>query len=115
MHEKVLSATLWVAYTNTDLTEGRGSDMPIAVCWLKSTAIRLSKKKYVQGSDGPVRPIEAIEVNGKWYVPMAGVNVIDPSPADVADQERMDKKEAAIKKAIELGLTPEDLKFLSST
>ncbi len=31
MHEKVLSATLWVAYTNTDLTEGRGSDMPIDV------------------------------------------------------------------------------------
>jgi hypothetical protein len=44
--------TVWVAYTNTDCTEGRGYDVPIAVCAAEATAVRLARKQYVQGSDG---------------------------------------------------------------
>jgi hypothetical protein len=51
--------TIWVAYTNTDCTEGRGRDVPIAFCAAEATAIRLARKKYVQGSDGPVRTLVA--------------------------------------------------------
>lgn len=51
--------TVWVAYTNTDCTEGRGYDIPIAVCELEVTARRLARGRHVQGSDGPVRPVDA--------------------------------------------------------
>lgn len=50
--------TVWVAYTNTDCTEGRGYDIPIAACELEVTARRLARGRHVQGSDGPVRPVD---------------------------------------------------------
>ena len=31
--------TVWVTYTNTDCTEGRGHDVPIAVCAAEATAL----------------------------------------------------------------------------
>ena len=52
--------TAWVAYTNTDCTEGRGYDIPIAACELEVTARRLARGRHVQGSDGPVRPVDQL-------------------------------------------------------
>jgi hypothetical protein len=76
--------SVWVAYTNTDCTEGRGFDVPIAVCTAKATAIRLARKQYVQGHDGPVREMQLVKIDGKWYAPSAAINVIDPTAEDVS-------------------------------
>lgn len=101
--------TVWVVYTNTDCTEGRGQDVPIAVCAAETTAIRLARKKYVQGSDGPVRSMELVNIDGKWYAPSSAINVVQPTPEDIAVQTAIDTKRAAFEKAKAAGLTDADL------
>lgn len=59
--------TVWVAYTNTDCSEGRGHDVSIAVCATEEIARRVARNRYVQGSDGPVLSTELVKVDGKWY------------------------------------------------
>lgn len=104
--------TLWVAYTNTDCTEGRGHDVPIAVCAAEATALRLARKQYVQGSDGPIRTMELVKIDGKWYAPIAAIHVIDPTREDVAAQAAIDAKRSAMEKAKAAGMTDDDLRAL---
>jgi len=106
--------TVYVAYTNTDCTEGRGSDVPIAVCTLEITAQRLASKRYVQGSDGPVRKMELVNIGGRWYAPTAAVNVIAPTKEDLAAQKQLDAKRAALEKAKAAGFTEDELRALCS-
>ncbi|MBN58699.1 hypothetical protein [Thalassolituus sp. UBA3500] len=103
--------TVWVAWTNTDCTEGRGRQIPKAVCESEATAMRLGKKGYVQGSDCPVREAVAVKVNNCWLVP----GKIEPiSSEDVAAQARIDARRAALKKAKDAGLTDDELRLLKS-
>lgn len=101
--------TVWVAYTNTDCTEGRGHDVPIAVCAAEATALRLARRQYVQGSDGPVRTMDLVKIDGKWYAPISAINVIAPTREDTAAQAAIDAKCEAIAKAKAAGLTDADL------
>ncbi len=97
--------TVWVAYTNSDCTEGRGCDVPIAVCASEATAIRLARKRYVQGSDGPVRKLELVSIDGKWFAPYDAVHVVEPTREDIKAQDRIDTKRKALEKARAAGLT----------
>ena len=81
--------TVYVAYTNTDLTEGRGRQVPIAVCEEEVTAIRLAKGQYVQGSDGPVRPVELMKVENDWYLLASAVEIIPPTKQDKEKQQKI--------------------------
>lgn len=101
--------TVWVAYTNTDCMEGRGHDVPIAVCAAEATATRLARKQYVQGTDGPVRALEMVKIDGNWYAPGSAVNVVAPTREDVAAQAALDAKHEAVAKAKAAGLTDADL------
>ena len=103
---------VWVAYTNTDCTEGRGYDVPIAVCAAEITAMRLARKQYVQGSDGPVRRVEMLQFDGKWYVPAHAVKVVEPTREDLAAQAVLDASRAAAEKAKDAGLTDEEINAL---
>ena len=38
------SKKVWIAWGNTDLTEGKGAAYPKHICELEATAIRLGKK-----------------------------------------------------------------------
>lgn len=105
---------VYVAYTNTDCTEGRGRDVPIAVCALESTALRLARQRYVQGSDGPVRRIELLKIDGLWYVPALAVDVIEPTKEDEVMQKQRDVKRAAIEKARAAGLTDDEINALGT-
>lgn len=83
--EKVLPCrTVWVAYTNTDLSEGRGVDVPIAYCAIEATAKRLALRQYVQGHDGPVRAMEVVRINGEWRSLGGAIDVVDPIDEDIA-------------------------------
>ena len=104
--------TVFVAYTNTDCTEGRGSDVPIAVCAIEPTAIRLARKQYVQGSDGPVRQMELVKIDGRWYAPSAAIDIVQPTEEDAAAQALLDAKRAAMEKARAAGLSEEEIKAL---
>lgn len=100
---------VWVAYTNTDCTEGRGYDVPIAVCDIEATALRLARKAYVQGCDGPVRQMELVKIDNKWYAPSTAINIINPTKEDVIAQLTLDSKREVVAKAKAAGLTDEDL------
>lgn len=104
--------TAWVAYANTDCTEGRGYDIPIAVCELEVTARRLVRGRHVQGSDGPVWPVDLLEINGKWYAPSEAFYVKGPTRDDDKEQARLDAKREAMEKARAAGLTDADLAAL---
>ena len=105
---------VFVAYTNTDCTEGRGRDIPIAVCESEATAIRLAKGQYVQGSNGPVRKVEVIEVDGKFFYPKSAVTLVPPTKEDLAQDARLEAKRVAIEKARTAGLTEEDILLLKA-
>ena len=99
---------LFLTYTNSDLTEGRGYHIPIAVSEMLSTAERLGKGKYVQGGDCPVNEVECIHVNARWYIPLDCVNVIKPTNNDLA----VEKKLITLRKLKSLGISEEDLRAL---
>ena len=107
-----MSKFAFVAYTNTDCTEGRGYDIPIAVCESETTAIRLAKGRYVQGANGPVRKVEVIEVDGKFFYPASVVKLTPPTKEDLAQDVQMEAKRVAIEKARAAGLTEEDILLL---
>ena len=111
--------TIYVAYTNTDRTEGRGQNIPYAFCEAEVTARRLAKGCYVQGSDGPVKPVDLIMVDGKWYAPTNLIQILGLSKEDREEQRRLEversakaKVEEAIQKAKAAGLTDEDIEAL---
>jgi len=86
--------------------------VPIAVCELEATAIRLARGQYVQGSDGPVRPAELVQIDGTWYAPLSAVQIIKPTPQDQRAQAAHDARKAALDKAKQAGLTADDLAAL---
>ena len=101
---------VWVAYTKTNLTEGRGHDVPIAVCAAETTAFRLARKSFAQGGDGPVRTMELVNINGEWYAPIEAIVIVEPNREDIeleAWREAMAKMKAA-------GLTDAELRALVS-
>lgn len=100
---------VWVVWQNTDRTEGRGGIVPIAVCAKEATARRLAKGQYVQGCDCDVRQTEARYIDGLWFGP---VRIIGPTKEDDSDQTRMDKRAAAIAKAVVAGLSAEEIKAI---
>lgn len=105
------SKEIWVAWTNTDCTEGRGRQIPKAICATKATAIRLGRRGYVQGSDCPVSCEVAVKVKGRWLVPG---EITPPTKEDDKSQQVLDKANAALDKAKDAGLTDEEIKMLRS-
>lgn len=104
--------TAYVVLTNSDLTEGRGYQYPLAVCEIKATAKRLGSGRYVQGSDCPIEPVELVNLEGKWYFPSNSVALVPPSPEDILKQQEDDKTADVVRKAKTLGLTDDELKIL---
>jgi hypothetical protein len=110
-------STVYVAFINSDLTEGRGISIPLAVCQTKTTAVRLGKGKNVQGSNAVVKPIDLIEItekgNAKWYAPVKEcLNIVTPSKQDLALEKERIKREKITQRAKELGLTEDEIKIL---
>ncbi|GAC1042315.1 hypothetical protein [Rhizobium sp. No.120] len=104
--------TLWAFYTNDDLTEGRGRQFVKHFCKIESTAIRLAKKGYVQGTDCPVEPVDALYVDGKYFLPTSILNIVPPPPEDEARQRVIDARKLALEKAKALGLSDEEIALL---
>lgn len=101
--------TVWVAWTNTDLTEGRGHSYPLAVCESPETARRLGKSQGVQGSNCPVREAEAFLIDGKWVGPF---KLHPEAEVDTILRKDREAKEAVLKKAKSLGLSEADIELL---
>jgi len=107
---------VWVVAVNTDLTEGRGMQKIIHVCDMRATALRLGKKKDVQGSDARVSQANAICEGGVWLAP---ATIVRPSSEDTYNQEIIDRDLAkkirrteAIERAEKAGLSADDIEAL---
>jgi hypothetical protein len=106
----ILTKEVFVAWTNTDLTEGRGRQIPKYVCTARKTAERLGHKGYVQGCDCPVTKEVAVKYNELWLVP--GVIVL-PTKEDLKRQEEEDAFYEVLSKAKSAGLSEKDIEILS--
>lgn len=106
---EVETKNVWVAWTNSDLTEGRGYDYPLGVFELEATAIRRGKGRYVQGAPCPITKEIAIGFEGKWYVPG---EIGLPTPEDRQKDEKMKQRNLVKEKAVNVGLTEEDIQLL---
>lgn len=112
------TVTVWLVYTNDDLTEGRGLQYVQYVCEKEATALRLAKGGYVQGTDCPIRQGTAFFHEGNWYYP--GTRVMPPSRDDMEAEKRLlaqrsaaSRKKAALEKAALLGMTDDEIAALS--
>lgn len=105
------SKDVFVAWTNTDRTEGRGKRVPHAVAEIRETAERLGEGAHVQGTDCPVTKETAYKVEdgvmSYWLVPG---KIMQPTEED---KERAEAR-AAEEKARELGMSEEDIQKLKN-
>lgn len=100
---------VYVAWTNSDLTEGRGHTYPLVVCEEYETAVRLAMGAGVQGSDCKVTKETAVAVNKRWCAP---VRIIHPSIADIQLKQKRGDRAKLVDKALNLGLTLEEIEKL---
>lgn len=97
-------------WTNSDLTEGRGFQYPVAHCWTESTARRLAAGCGVQGSDGEVIPFTAIKVDRGWLGP---VRIQTPSQGDLERENQLREYQEAVAKARASGLSEEEIQRIA--
>lgn len=108
----------FVVWTNTDLTEGRGTEYPLAFCKLMATAKRLAKGRYVMGTDCRITEEEVFVKDHVHY----GRIVFDPfTPEDVHEEKLIElekenkrKFDEIMAKAKALGLTDEEIEHIRS-
>ena len=98
--------TVFVVWRNTDLTEGRGWQVPHAVCWKQSTAIRQAKGVDVQGSNGQVKEAKAFKIDGLWYAP---AQIIHPTTEDDRNEERLKRREKIREKMLNAGISEAEI------
>ncbi len=98
---------VWVAWTNTDLTEGRGYRKIHAVAWSYETARRLGGEGSVMGCDCEVTKETAYKIGGCWYV--TGVGIQNESKEDEAARSKREAREAAIAKAKAAGMSEAEI------
>jgi len=103
--------TVYVVYTNTDLTEGRGHEYPIAVCEMKSTARRLAHKKGVQGTDATVNESKSYLIRARWYGP---VSMIKPSKEDVRASFLQNERDSLIERLNNSNMDKGDIDVLTN-
>ena len=101
--------TVFAVWTNTDLTEGRGSEYVQCFCELQATAIRLARKKGVQGSNARVTEQHLFRSGRSWFGPVV---VTSPTSEDTQVEIQLDSRRKAIARAKELGLTDDDITAL---
>lgn len=107
---------VWIVWTNTDLTEGRGGEYPLYVCESETTANRMSKKRGVQGSDARVERFDAVLFANRWCAP---VQIQQPTIEDREADKRVEQARIAdqrlheaLQRAREAGLSEEDIAIL---
>jgi hypothetical protein len=106
---EIKTKPVFVVWTNTDLTEGRGYQIPIHVCEHEATARRLCKGRGVQGSDATVQECEAVWHKSGWAVPG---QIIAPTKDDLEKQVRLNENKHLLDRFLAAGFTNEEIKRL---
>lgn len=105
--EKVRDA--WAVISNSDLIEGRGSQVILCLCESKATALRKGKGEYFMRSDCPVEKVSIFRYDGFLYGP---VHLVTATKEDKIEDEKREALDEIKAKAIALGLSAEEIKTL---
>ncbi len=111
MDETLETKPVWVAWTNTNLTDGYGESYPLCVGESPEVCERLGIKGGVQGSRCHVTKESAVKVNGKWLIPG---RIILEEKVDTTKRKIREAKEKAIEEAKALGLSEEQIKAIGA-
>lgn len=103
---------VWIVWQNTDLTEGRGSNEPLAICELEATARRIGKGKNTQGSDCTISAFESPRIDGAWVAPY---KMVYATREDEAAEKRIVATREAVAKARDLGMSEDEILALRGT
>lgn len=106
-----VDGAFFVNWINADLTEGRGRRVPFNICRLRTTAVRTGNGRSVQGMDATVEECPRLRVDGMVYGPVCEVY---PSKEDERKEEKMTRVKELIDKALELGLTRDEIREMMS-
>lgn len=112
MSEVIKTKRVWIAWTNSDTTEGRGQAYPYCISESRATAIRVGDRAGVMGSDCDVRLFDSPLIDGKWLVPGFFTN---PTMDDQSQDLKYHKFQEAVLKAKASGLDDETIKTLTKT
>lgn len=101
---------VWAVYSNTDLTEGRGRDYIAKLCRTREVARRHAHGKYVQGSDAPIAPVDAIEISPGSYVLTTDVWAVEEATQeDAIESVKTDALKRMIALAEEAGISDDEI------
>jgi hypothetical protein len=101
----------WIAWTNTDLTEGRGYSYPLAISESRACAIRLGRKGSTMGCDCNVEHFDAPYIDGRYLFPAL---IQTSTREDDGADKKWEAKSKATEAAKQAGLTPEQIAALST-
>jgi len=100
---------VFIAWTNTNLTDGYGHEYPLAVSESEATVTRLGRKGGVQGSQCRVTASLGYKINNVWYYPGS---LKTPTKEDLAlDEKRLIRRQAE-ERARDMGLSEDDISIL---
>lgn len=103
------SHRIFIVFTNSDLTEGRGYPVFVDAFFSETSAKRAAKGIGVQGTDGTIEESIAIYINEQWFIPY---NIKKPSINDVAKDKRKEEIKEVLDKIKSLGLTSKEMELL---
>lgn len=104
------AGTVFMPYTNTDLTEGRGEEYPLAYCNLRVTAQRLGKGKSVMGTDCCIEEAETYFINNVRYAPIGRIaSTTDEDLAEARETARLLRTNEMLERVVLGTATPEEL------
>lgn len=107
--EALAEIEIYVVSANTDLTEGRGRDVPFAWTESRATAYRLAEKRGVMGSPATITREVAYRRGFNVY---ARVELTLPTKEDSAADKAREDRDAAATRAKAAGLSDEDIATL---
>ena len=101
----------YCAWTNTDLSEGRGKKVPFAISQLRTTAQRLGRGKGVGGRDCVVEEVEIYDIDGKLFGP---IYIHFPTVEDSKLEEKLENHDSSMLELTKLGLDETQIKRIVS-
>lgn len=94
--------------------EGQKLPIPLGVVRLPTTAQRLIQEKglHCPPQSKPFFEVEAIQVGEVWYAPFSAFVIQPSTEEDLAEQQRLAKRELVLEKIKQSGLSEEELELL---
>lgn len=110
-----MNESCFVVWQNTDLTEGKGRIRPIGYFEAEYDGLKFGAGKDVQGSNCRVTEEPLLQnPKGKNHLPLGPIYLHPASKEGIEAAKRDKVRDDALKRAVELGLTDEEIAAIQS-